>query len=332
MAVSDAGGNVHIYEVVNNKDGILEFISRKDMPCILIHRSQWLPGDNGMFAVTQPDTVSLVDTNTFKIVDTYRFNPSVVFWSDWNSNDVNLIAVALGNSCIRFIDIRAGNSVQTITTKSPIQSKAHNMTRILWTPLDAECLFAGDSSGYIHLYDIRRSKQAVQLVGEDYTSCETICSMEYNPKKTNLIISQGRDPKTTMWSFKEKKLRNTNVNFSMNTEARGAPPNRSRHMDAFIKYQVYVTDRFLFKPIINNFKEISIHDLHTGRFLNEFSSPNWQPNSLCDASSVLGLYDNYNVLYSGSKNSIKLWNRKVVTDQEKERINRMHQDNWSDDD
>lgn len=331
MAVSDSGGNVHIYEVVNNKDGILEFVNRRGLQSILIHRSQWLPSDNGMFAVTQPNVVSLIDTNTFKIVDTYKFGPrSVVFWSDWNSNDINLIAVALTDSCIRFIDIRAGNSVQTITTKSPIQSKAHNMTRIKWTPLDGECLFAGDSSGYIHLYDIRRSKQAVQLVGEDYTSCEPICSMEYNPKKTNLIISQGCNPKTTMWSFKEKKLRNTNVNFSTNNEARGAQVYRDQA--GFIKYQVYVTDRFLFKPIINNFKEISIHDLHNGRFLNEFSSPNWQPNSLCNASCVLGLYSDYNVLYSGSKNSIKLWNRKVVTDQESELINRMHQDNWSDSD
>ena len=328
MAVSDSGGNVHIYEVVDNKDGILQFINRKGLQSLMIHRSQWLPGDNGMFAVTHPNVVSLIDTNTFKIVDTYPFN-SVVFWSDWNCSDINLIAVTLANSCIRFIDVRAGNSVQTITTKSPIQSKAHNMTRIKWTPMDRECLFAGDSSGYIHLYDIRRSKQAVQLVGEDYTSCEAICSMEYNPKKTNLIISQGSDPKTTMWSFKEKKLRNMNVNFSNNSEARN-PAHRANAV--FIKYQVYVTDRFLFKPIINDFKEISIHDLHTGKFLNEFVTPNWQPNSLCDASSVIGLYDDYNVLYSGSRNSMKLWNRKVVTDQENEMINRIHRDNWSDSD
>lgn len=330
MAVSDSGGNVHIYEVVNNKDGFLEFINRKDLLSAMIHRSQWLPTDNGMFAVTQPQGVSLIDTNTFNVVDKYLFG-SVVFWSDWNEGDINLIAVALSDSCIRFVDIRTGNSVQTITTKSPIQSKSHNMTRCKWTPLDRECLFAGDSSGYIHLYDIRRSKQAVQLVGEDYTSCEAICSMEYNPRKTSLIISQGRDPRTTMWSFKEKKLRNTNVNFSTNNETRN-PVNRSSDKAAFIKYQVYVTDRFLFKPIINNFKEISIHDLQTGRFLNEFSSPNWQPNSLCDATSVLGLYDDYNVLYSGSKNSIKLWNRKVVTDQENAMIDRMHQDQWSDSD
>ena len=330
MVVSDAGGSVHIYEVVNNKDGILEFVNRKNLLSSIIHRSQWLPGDNGMFAVTQPMGVSLVDTNTFQIVDNYRFGP-VVFWSDWNAGDINLIAVALANSCIRFVDIRAGSSVQTITTRSPIQSKTHNMTRCKWTPLDHECLFAGDSSGYIHLYDIRRAKQAVQLVGEDYTSCEAICSMEYNPKKTSLIISQGRDPKTTMWSFKNKKLRNMNVNFSMNNDARN-PAQRSSDEPSFIKYQVYVTDRFLFKPIVNNFKEISIHDLQTGRFLNEFSSPNWNPNSLCDASSVLGLFDDYNVLYSGSKNSIKLWNRKVVSDQEKAMINQMHQDDWSDDD
>lgn len=194
-----------------------------------------------------------------------------------------------------------------------------------------ECVFAGDSSGYIHLYDIRRTKQAVQLVGEDYTSCESICSIEYNLKRTNLIISQGRNPRTTMWSFKNKKLRNENVNFSTNQEVK-SKVYATNDKSAFIKYQVYVTDRFLFKPILNSFKEISIHDLQTGKFLNEFSSPKWQPNSLCDASCVIGLYDDYNVLYSGSKNSIKLWNRKVVTDQEKERIEKIHQDNWSDSD
>lgn len=197
--------------------------------------------------------------------------------------------------------------------------------------MDKECLFAGDSSGYIHLYDIRSSKRAVQLVGEDYTSCDPICSMEYNPKKTNLIISQGRNPCTTMWSFKRKKLRNTNVNFSANRESR-SKIYEDDDTSAFIKYQVYVTDRFLFKPIMNSFKEISVYDLHSGKNLNTFSTSDWQPNSLCEASCVIGLYDDYNALYSGSRNSLKIWNRKVVTDQEKEMINRIHQDNWSDSD
>ena len=332
MIVSDAGGHIHIYEVVNNKDGFLEFINRKDFLSIMIHRSQWLPNDNAMFAVTQPNIVSLIDTNTFQVVDNYKFDSkSVVYWSDWNENDINLIAVAMSNSCIRFIDIRAGNSVQQITTKSPIESKTHNMTRILWTPLDKECLFAGDSSGYLHLYDIRKAKQAIQLVGEDYTSCESICSMALNPKKTNLILSQGRNPKTTCWSFKNKKLRNTNVNFSTNIDSKSRVYYRD-DKSAFIKYQIYVTDKFLFKPILNSFKEISVHDLSSGQNLNAFASSNWQPNSLCDASCVLGLYDNYNVLYSGSRNSIKLWNRKITTDQQKETIHKIQQDNWSDSD
>lgn len=137
MIVSDANGNIRIYEVVDSKEGFLEFINRKELLSIMIHRSQWLPNDNGMFAVTQPNVVSLIDTNTFNIVDTYKFgSKSVVYWSDWNESDINLIAVAISNSCIRFIDIRAGNSVQTITTKSPIESKTHNMTQIKWCPLD----------------------------------------------------------------------------------------------------------------------------------------------------------------------------------------------------
>lgn len=194
MLVSEANGNLHVYEVVNNMDGNLEFIARKELLSIMILRSQWLPNDNGLLAVTQPKLVSLINSNTFQVVDSYKLesNP-VIYWSDWNGNDPNLISVALSNSCIRLIDIRAGNSVHTITTKSPIEAKAHNITRVLWAPFDKECFFAGDSSGYIHLYDIRRSKNALQIVGEDYTSCDSICSMDYNPKKTSLIISQGKN-------------------------------------------------------------------------------------------------------------------------------------------
>lgn len=123
MIISDAGGNIHIYEVVNNKEGYLKFVNRKDLLSIMIHRSQWLPNDNGMFSITQPNIVSLIDTNTFQIVDTYEFrSKQVVYWTDWNENDINLIAVAMSNSCIRFIDIRAGSSVQQIVSVIQLKS------------------------------------------------------------------------------------------------------------------------------------------------------------------------------------------------------------------
>ena len=134
---------------------------------------------------------------------------------------------------------------------------------------------------------------------------------------------------TTVWSYKNKKLRNTNVNFSLNKE----DSRRSfEDQSAFIRYQIHVTDHFLFKPFLNSFKEISVFELSTGKNLNTFETINWDLNSLCDASCVLGLYNDYNILYSGSKRKVKVWNRKIITDHDREMINRIHQDNWSDSD
>lgn len=131
-----------------------------------------------------------------------------------------------------------------------------------------------------------------------------------------------------MWSFKHKKLRNTNVNFTVNRGSRNTRNENDK--SAFIKYQLYVTDRFLFKPILNNYKEITVFDLLTGKNLNTFATQDFEPSRLCDASCVLGLYDDYNILYSASRSSIKIWNRKVISDREREEINRFHQDDWSD--
>ncbi|XP_053203857.1 uncharacterized protein LOC128388479 [Panonychus citri] len=329
---SDCDGNISIYEIEEEARGRLRLIERRQFVPLTLNKSQWFPIDNGLIAATYPNKVVLVDTNTLKLLDSYDFGQKKIYSSDWNKLNPNLITVGTSGSSIRFIDIRSGCCLQQITVASLLGSSNHSVSRVCWSPIDEECLFAGDSSGFIHIFDIRKPRQSLQSIGSDNTTCEPVVNLSFTCDNMNLITAHGAQSHLSQWTFKNRTLVNSNINYPF-SYCRPTSKKKSSAINistAFYKCQLYVTETLLFKPIsVPNFgSEICVYDLKNGERLRTLSPTTWNPDNCMNVHCVTGFHRDYPVLISGSKRYIRVWGLENNKKDAEQRTNQYHEDDW----
>lgn len=324
MLSGEADGNVKVLNA-NRMDGELQFLQQKKFSSGFVTGLQWFPKDNGMFCVAYNNRVVIVDTNTFSICETHLFGQNQLFWCDWNELDGNLIAVAASASTIRLIDVRSGGSLHNLTLSSPLGAKDHSVTRVLWDKTDCEALFAGDSSGCIHVYDIRSTRKAIQILSPDNHLFLAITCLQSTPYGMSLITSHGVHNFFTRWNFQSKSLVNSNVHFEMPARRKGK--DKKNTVSGLVRTQVFMTSDLLFSPVDQGAGDVLVHDLNTGARLRTLDSGVYTAAVGRKCNVVTGSKDQLPVLYSAGKCGIKVWSPKIDQD---ERHNPLHQDDWSD--
>lgn len=336
MLVSDSDGNVLARRIAESNFGRLSELTRLHLESIMVHRTQWFPNDNGLFCVTQPSCLTLVDAASFAPVEKYRFDGEhsrhgAVYWSDWNGENLNLLAVGLSNSSVRFVDVRTGSSVQQLTVASPGQSVQHHITRLVWVPHDEDCLLVGDSAGYLHVFDVRRPRKALQTVGEEELGCtQQISCMQYTEDRMQLLVGQGYQGRPSLYEFRGKRLRNANVNFTGGQRFSTRSLMMQQAKSAFLKCQMHCSGGMLFRPVADGYGEVKVQSLRCGRTVNTFLSPDWQPTSVYNSTCVTGLWGDHPVVYSGSRSTVRVWAPLAKSDQLEQVLREAHADNWSD--
>ncbi|RWS09274.1 DNA excision repair protein ERCC-8-like protein, partial [Dinothrombium tinctorium] len=327
LVIGDAEGSMIIEEVIEETSGYLNQIAKRSYNSnASLLRCQWYPWDSGIIALTYHDKLKLIDTNNLAMVESFAFSPSKLFWSDWNAGRPNLIAVGTSPSTIRFVDVRSGDALQSITVPCLTGHKAHSVTRVLWTPLDDECIIVGDSAGYIHVFDIRAPRKSVQSVNSEKSLCEAVVCLTATKDKMNFITCHGLNYRLNMWTLKNGKLINANIHYPC-LYSRFKTTSKSAVGSAFLKCQTYVTDDYIFNPTPDGCGEIGIYNLHTGDHLGILTPSTYNPfNTYC----VNGLNSRM-ILYSGSRRCLRTWSVKMRSDHE-ENLKKFYEDNWSDSD
>lgn len=289
-----------------------------DLPSTLIC-TEWFPMDSGMFSVTFENYLSLVDSSSMNIVETYeimdkypgvRFKSSSVLWSAWNQVDLNTIAIALENSKVRLIDIRVGSPVHLIKTFIPPGQGDCANTRLAWAPNDPDCLVVGDEKGYLHVYDVRFHPRPIVYVGEDNSPNSPISHLSFLPDGNQIITSFGSLGQPVLWHFRNKKMSNTNIHFMQNESNsfghyihRPEIEENERH----IFNQMWASDTHLFRPKLSSRNEVLVNCLRTGDLCNKFLPPISERITTRDSTCVIGIDYEEPIIYSGGGSKVRLW-------------------------
>lgn len=305
---------------------------------------QWFPDDSGLFNITFSKFIQLIDTERLEMCETFHFGTLEVFWSDWNPINTHLIAIAASSSMVRFIDVRSGDNLQHLVVPSLLNAKEHSVTRVLWDRMDAEAVFVGDSSGYIHVFDIRNPRHAVLSTNCDTNLGQQIVCLQ--PAGDCEILScHGFHQNMIKWSFKDKKLINTNVNFDTLR-----PLSNKYRTPSFLKTSMLVTEDLVFSPAPPGKGDILINDIHTGQLIKVLSTDTFHSSKDRRTNAVRGLCAGSSpVIFSGGKNNFKVWSHRfdqtacdhpmeegnewkdVAKKYQTKNSNPLHADDWSDD-
>lgn len=317
-------GYFRIYEFTNPMDGTLSLVEQKQFVPSFITAIRWFPTDNGLFCIAYNEVVQFVDTNTLNPCETHTF-PGQLFSCDWSSACSSLVALASSSSTVRFVDIRSGSSLSTLIISSQLQSKEHSATRVLWDKNDPDVIFVGDSSGHLHLYDIRNRRHPLQIAHVEDTIGQPVTNMTWTPDGMRLLTTHGVFNKTTMWTFKNKKLINSDVHFEVPL-TRAPPKNK---ISPLIRCQIYTTDDFLFAPVPLGSRDIFMHSLTTGVLVKTFSSSEFGSSTTRRVNCVSGWGgESYPVIISGGRLHLRSWCTKIPEEKKEQK----DQDNWSDSD
>lgn len=327
---SESDGSVKLLRVTKATDGEIQLLKQKKFSTGFVTGIQWFPSDNGLFCVAYNNRVVLIDTSSFRVCETYDFSQNQLFWCDWNEQDGNVIAVAASSSTIRLIDVRSGVSLHSFTLSSPLGGKDHSVTRVLWDKTDSEVLFAGDSSGCIHVYDIRSTRNAIQTMSPDNHIFQTITCLQQTPDAMSLMTSHGMCNFFTRWQFRKKRLVDTGTHYEMPARRKSPQEKGKGRKDltsGLIRTQIFMTPDLLFSPVAQGAGDVYVHDLATGARIRTLDTGVYSIVGGRKENVVCGLRDRYPVLYSAGKSGIKVWRPKIDRDSE---CNPLHEDDWSD--
>lgn len=285
-----------------------------------------------MFDITSSESVALIDTNTLKRIERYTFSDTKLYWSDWSPNRTSTIAVSCSSSALRIIDIRSGSSLQHITCSSLTGTVNHHMTRVVWSPQDSDCLIAGDSSGILHIYDIRRPNRSVRVAGSDYTSCEPITCLQFTKDNMSVLTTHGLSNKLNLWHFSASDLINSNINFECPL-VRSKRSKRNLNM-SYLRCQVFCTDDFVFAPSeLKQFgKDVISYSLTTGAKVHSLSTSKEGSFNTLGPNCVTGLDIGSHLVFSGGNKRFCVWSPKIESEDHKKRLNQFYRDKWSDSD
>lgn len=240
------------------------------------------------------------------------------------------IAVGCSSSTIRIIDIRSGSSLQQMTCRSMTGTVNHHMTRIIWSPLDTDCLIVGDSSGFLHIYDIRKPNRSVRVVGSDYTSCEPITCLQFTKDKMSVVTTHGLSNKLNLWHFSRSNLINSNINF----ECPLVRSKQSKHSlnTSYIRCQIFATDDYIFVPSeLKQFgRDVISYDINNGTKVHSLSTSREGSFHSSGPNCVTGLDTGSGVIYSGGNQRLCVWSPKIDSEEDKKRLKKYYSDQWSD--
>ena len=306
-------------------EGVVEVLQQRKFAPGFVTGLKWFPQDNGMFSVAYNNRVLLVDSNAFAACETHAFGQQQLFWCDWSVHRSKLIAVAASASTVRFIDVRSGGSLHSLTLASPLAVKDHSVTRVLWDRSDADVLFAGDSSGCLHVYDIRAPRKAVQVVSPDSHALQTVTCLQPTPCAMNLLSSHGLHSHFSLWTFRSKKLVRTSVHFEMPIRRR---QKQGLNVSGLVRTQVFMTCGLLFSPVAEGTGDVYVHDLRSGARLRSLDSNVYSANVGRKVNAVAGCGADAAILYSAGKSGIRVWCPRFASETQS---NPLHKDDWSDD-
>lgn len=232
---------------------------------------------------------------------------------------------------VRLIDVRCGDALQSLTVPSLLGQKSHAITRVLWYPLDEDCLFVGDTCGYVHVFDVRCTRKSVQVIEAETCLSEPVVCLSLTKNKMNLLTSHGQKNALNLWTLADGRFVNSMINFPTPAgtfKSAGAVSKSNAH-PALLKCQTHVTDECVFNPVSDTTGRIGVYDLETGDVITFLSPSSF---NRVYTSCVNGL-DQRLVLYSGSRRYLRKWSiAAAVTDAEQRRLTQFYQDTWSDSD
>lgn len=342
--IGDNEGSTAIKGISDRFTGSLTDISVIRLARGFIANVQWYPNDTGLFDITFSKFIQLIDTERLEMCETFHFGTLEVFWSDWNPNDSNLIAVAASSSTVRFVDVRSGDNLQQIVVPSLMNAKEHTVTRVLWDRMDSEALIVSDSSGYLHIFDIRNPRHAVISTHSDSSlGMPIVCLQHANDHQ--IITCHGFHQNMIKWTFQNKQLVNTHVNFDTLR-----PSHNKSGTPSFLKTSILVTDCLVFSPAPPGKGDMLINDINSGKIVKRLSTDTFFPSKQRRTNAVNGLCANSPtpVIFTGGKNNFKVWNhtfdqtacdepfatgnewKNVVKELKIKTENPLHIDDWSD--
>jgi WD40 repeat protein len=266
-------GSVTLYRIEDHVDGRLTpLVDKTTLASEFISRISWFPLDQEMFAVATNRTISFIDTQTLDVAESFRnFHDRMIFDVDWNRTNPNLLAVACSSSTVRFIDLRTGSSLSSLTISSQMNLKNHAASRVLWDKRDEECLFVGDNFGYIHVFDIRNMRKSLQAFVPDEHVAEPVLGMSFSPDGMKLLTCHGSQNHISSWVAKNGSFVSTNIHFDRPFTKK---TDSSRvALSALNRGQFCVTDNFVGTPIPVGRQDCCVNDSSSGRMITLLSPP-----------------------------------------------------------
>lgn len=302
---------------------------------------QWYPDDFGMICAAGSREIFIIATESFTTVDFYKMEAAVkqVYSTDWSPLETHLISVALSSSTVRIIDIRSGSSTQCLIIDSLLGAKDHSATRVKWDPNDSEAIYVGDSSGYIHVFDIRSPRKAVTSISHNSSVGQPVVELTFTPDTMTLVSIHGLWNNINTWRLKDRKLKHLNVHFDM-------PCSRKRRtskipVSGLIRCEAFINNDYIYTPVPEGSGDVYVNDINSGKFITEFMPEEFRPISARKVNSVVGLQSPYPEIYSAGKAFFRSWEMNRNFDDEKvvneynsstRTVRDEHRDNWSDSD
>lgn len=301
----------------------------------------------------------IVNPATMSEVERYPFKNDIL-WSDWNPHDPSLIAVCGSQSMMSLVDLRAGNSLQTMILSCPSGIKKHTANRCTWSKLNPRTLVAGDNDGYVHKYDIRNNMKPLFVAGGELG--EVNC-MNFTHDEDSLITTHGNRNRIVRWTYDStKKTLHPNTN-AFTIEPRGVnsgdkrrvaaedtasplirfirgrrrrgddPTSQANKSKIFLGSQFYMSSRHLYCPahelLYNDLNDFNIYDLKTGYRIKSLRT---DPSFIQGAFSVSGLMPDSMVIYTGGLDKLRVWSFDELNRIKQEKISsQYHTSNWNSD-
>lgn len=367
LLVGASTGLIELQGVQDSNTGLLEYVDNFSIRGRhFLRRVQWLPDlQEQLFSVISTGRLLVVNPSTMSKIEQYKFKNDLL-WSDWNPIDLNIIAVSGTDSTVSLVDLRAGNSLQTIIIHSPSNLRKHTANRCCWSKLDSRLLVIGDNDGLVHMYDIRNNmKPLLRSSGE----LGEINCMSFTHDENSLITTHGNRNVVVKWGVEDNQLRrfknafgeNPNANnktteigslhsrrdsvgseqispllrFIRSRRRRGIGGDEFRsganRFKTFLGSQFHLTARHLYVPAhevpSNDYNDLNIFDLKTGYRMKSLKT---DPSFVQGAFSVTGLMPDSMVLYTGGMDKLRVWSFNEMSSLREGRISsQFHSSDWS---
>lgn len=347
LALADSNGAIHIRIIKDKDKGQTSSVqSRRFFNSCLID-CQWYPTDPGLICATGSREIQLISCETFSVCDNYKMDSLVkqIYSSDWSSLNTSLISVACSSSTVRIIDVRTGSSAQCLILDSLLGSKDHSATRVKWDPTDPEVIYAGDSSGYIHLFDIRSPRKALASTFHNSSIGQPVTELTCTPDGLTMVSIHGLWNKIHTWTLKEQTLKHLNVHFNVPCSKKGRKSKIP--VSGLLKCESFINNGFIYSPAPEGNGDVYVNDINTGQLVAEFIANEFRPIAARKVNSIVGLRTPYPIIYSGGKIYFRSWAINCNQEDDEKSTNcksnqfsivkttvdtDVHRDNWSDSD